>query len=328
MIDLSTNYMGLTLKNPIIVSSSALTNSVEKIEKLAKSGAGAVVLKSLFEEQITHETNHIAESNNQTDYPEAYDYIKSYTRSHDIGDYLSLIKNAKAATSIPVIASIHCYSSAEWIEFARQIEIAGADAIELNINILNTDKFTKEAESLDKYLQIVNQVSKAVAIPVAVKIGQQFSNMVSFIHQLHGAGAKAVVLFNRFFEPDIQIDKVELTNSEVFSTPFDYSKTLRWTAIASGQLKDATLSASTGIHTGETIVKMLLAGAQTTQICSAIYLNGPQVIEQMLQTLTHWMEMKKFNAIADFRGALNYKNIPNPAVYERTQFMKYFASIE
>ena len=326
-MNLQTNYMGLVLKNPLVVSSSALTNGVAKIKKLEEAGAGAVVLKSLFEEQIAYESNQLVD-NMQGDYPEAYDYIKNYTRNNGVSDYVNLIKEAKSAVSIPVIASIHCYSSEEWVDFARQLQTAGADALELNINILNTDTYSDCRTVEEKYFQIVSQVAKSVTIPVAVKIGNQFSDLVAFVKNLYAAGAKGVVLFNRFFQPDIDIDKMTITSAEVFSSPSDYALSLRWVAIVSGQIKEVHLSASTGIHDGQTVVKQLLAGAQTVQVCSAIYLQGGEVITQMLNDLTSWMTQKGFKEISEFRGRLNYGGIPDQAVYERTQFMKYFASGE
>ncbi len=326
-MNLQTNYMGLILKNPLVVSSSALTSSVEKIKKLEAAGAGAVVLKSLFEEQIAYESNSLV-NNMQGDYPEAYDYIKNYTRNNGVADYVNLIRETKSSVSIPVIASIHCYSSEEWVDFARQLQSAGADALELNINILNTDKYSDCRSVEEKYYQIISQVTKAVSIPVAVKIGHQFSDLVAFVKNLYAAGARGVVLFNRFFQPDIDIEKMTLTSAEVFSSPQDYALSLRWVAIISGQLKNAHLSASTGIHDGGTVVKQLLAGAQTVQVCSAIYLQGAGLLTQMLEDLTAWMAHKGFKDISEFRGRLNYAGIPDQAVYERTQFMRYFASGE
>lgn len=326
-MNLQTNYMGLVLKNPLIVSSSALTNGVDKIRKLEEAGAGAVVLKSLFEEQITYEGNVLVD-NVQSDYPEAYDYIKNYTRNNGVADYVNLIRGAKSIVSIPVIASIHCYSSEGWVDFAQQLAAAGADALELNINILNTDKYSDCRSVEEKYYQIVSQVSKSVSIPVAVKIGNQFSDLVAFVKNLYAAGAKTVVMFNRFFQPDIDVEKMVITSSEVFSSPQDHALTLRWVAIVSGQVKNAQISASTGIHSGEAVVKQLLAGAQTVQVCSAVYLQGAGVITEMLNELTRWMNQKGFNGIDEFRGRLNYSGIPDQAIYERTQFMKYFASGE
>ncbi len=326
-MNLQTNYMGLVLKNPLIVSSSALTNGVEKIKKLEAAGAGAVVLKSLFEEQIAYESNHL-DNSMAGDYPEAYDYIKSYTRNNSVSDYVKLVREIKSSVSIPIIASIHCYSSEEWVGIARELQSAGADALELNINVLNTDKHGNCYDVEEKYYHIVKQVAKAVSIPVSVKIGSQFSNLVAVVKNIYASGAKGVVVFNRFFQPDIDIEKMTMISAEVFSSPNDYVQSLRWVAILSGQLKNVHLSASTGVHSGEVVIKQLLAGAQTVQICSSIYLHGASVLTRMLNDLSGWMTHKGFKNIDEFRGKLNYAGIADQAIYERTQFMKYFASGE
>ena len=284
-MNLQTNYMGLVLKNPLIVSSSALTNGVEKIKKLEAAGAGAVVLKSLFEEQIAYESNHL-DNSMAGDYPEAYDYIKSYTRNNSVSDYVKLVREIKSSVSIPIIASIHCYSSEEWVGIARELQSAGADALELNINVLNTDKHGNCNDVEEKYYHIVKQVAKAVSIPVSVKIGSQFSNLVAVVKNIYASGAKGVVVFNRFFQPDIDIEKMTMISAEVFSSPNDYVQSLRWVAILSGQLKNVHLSASTGVHSGEVDIKQLLAGAQTVQICSSIYLHGASVLTRMLNDLS------------------------------------------
>lgn len=324
---LSTNYMGLTLRNPLIVSSSSLTNSVEKIKKIEQAGAGAVVLKSLFEEQIAYESHQLSQSM-ESEYPEAYDYIKGYTRDHGVADYVSLVRDAKKSVSIPIIASIHCYSAQEWVSLAKELQEAGADALELNINVLNTQKYGESSKVEEKYYQIVQSVTKSVSLPVSVKIGSHFTDLVSFVQKLYASGAKAVVLFNRFFEPDIDIEKMSFKSSEVFSSPADYTTSLRWVAILTGQIKDAQVSASTGVHDGAALIKQLLAGAQTVQVCSALYLHGTGVVTKMLSELNSWMERKEFYELNQFRGTLNYQGIPDPAIYERTQFMRYFASGE
>lgn len=328
MANLETKYLGLTLKNPIIVSSSGLTNSVEKIGKLVNAGAGAVVLKSLFEEQINHEANNIIHKGNGFDYPEAADYVKGYTRDNSVGDYLKLIKDAKEKYDIPVIASINCYSSDEWIGFARQMEEAGADALELNVYVVNTDRNSDPGEYEQLYVDIINNVSKVVNIPVVVKLGIYFSNLVNVVDRLSVSGAKGVVLFNRFYEPDIDINKMTLTPAEVFSNPSDMRRSLRWVAITSYKVKNIDISASTGVHDGTAVIKQLLAGATTVQTCSAIYKNGPEIITEMIGDLEKWMEEKGYNSVDEFRGKMSYGKIGDPALYERAQFMKYFSSYE
>jgi len=328
MANLETKYLGLTLKNPIIVSSSGLTNSADKIGKLVEAGAGAVVLKSLFEEQINHEINNIIYKGEGFDYPEAADYVKGYTRDNSVGDYLKVIKETKAKYDIPVIASINCFSSDEWVDFAQQIQEVGADALELNVFVLNTDKNSNPEEYEHLYIDVVTNVSKVISIPVSVKLGLYFSNLVNVVNRLSVSGAKGVVLFNRFYEPDIDINKLSLTSAEVLSSPADMRRTLRWVAITSDKVKNIDISASTGVHDGEAVIKQLLAGATSVQTCSAVYKHGPKVITEMLDALTKWMNEKSFKSIDDFRGMMSYSKIENPAVYERAQFMKYFSSYE
>lgn len=326
MINLETNYIGLKLKNPVIVSSSGLTNSLDKIKQIEKAGAGAVVLKSLFEEQINHEAGKMmGQSQN---YPEAEAYIRTYTKSHSVGQYLKLIGSAKKETTIPIIASINCVSVDDWTGFAKQIQEAGADALELNIHIVptNVDRSSQEIEQV--YYSIVEKVKEDLSIPIVVKIGYHFSNLNQFVNGLFYRKVKGVVLFNRFYQPDIDIDKLELISSEVFSSPAEIRNSLRWVGILSDKVKNIEISASTGIHDGAAVVKFLLAGAQTVQVCSVLYKKGTQYLGDIIQDISTWMETKKYNTIDEFRGKLNYGTKGDPAIYERTQFMKYFSGIE
>jgi len=325
MPNLETKYMGLTLKNPIIVASSGLTNSIGKIKDLEKAGAGAVVLKSIFEEQINNEVNHLINRDPQNQYPEAEDYIWNYTRNNSITHHLNLLSEAKKETEIPIIASINCMSASEWTVFAKDFENAGADALELNLFFVPTDRH-KTAEEIEQlYLKVVSEVKKSVTIPVSVKIGFYYTNLVAMTDKLVANGANALVLFNRFYEPDINIDKMELTASEVFSSPSDIRRSLRWVGLISSQLPKVEIAAATGIHDGEAVIKQLLAGAQVTQVCSSVYINGSQVVAGMVADLQAFMKKWNFKKIEDFRGRLSYKNIPDPMLYERAQFMKYFS---
>ncbi len=328
MANLETTYLGLKLKNPVVVGSSGLTNSVEKIVKLRDAGVGAVVLKSLFEEQINHDVNRMLYTGQGLDYPEAMDYITSYSRNNSVSEYIQLIKDAKAAVDIPVIASINCFSADEWIDFARQIENAGADAIELNLFVVNTDKNSDPSEYEELYLQIAKSVSEVVTIPVSMKLGLYFSNLVAVVNKLSVSGAKGVVLFNRFYEPDIDINNLTLTSAEVFSSPADIRRSLRWVAIVSDKIKNVDVAASTGVHDGDAVIKQLLAGAKAVQVCSAVYKNGPEIVTRMLNKLEMWMDEKGFKSVDDFRGAMSYRKIQNPALYERAQFMRYFSKFE
>lgn len=325
MPNLETKYMGLTLKNPIVVASSGLTNSVEKIKDLEAAGAGAVVLKSIFEEQINNEVSSLINRDPQNQYPEAEDYIWNYLRNNSITHHLELLSEAKKVVNIPIIASINCMSASEWTVFAKEFEDAGADALELNLFYVPTDR-KKTAEEVELlYLKVVSEVKKKVKIPVSVKIGFYFTNLISMADKLVANGADALVLFNRFYEPDINIDKMELVASEVFSSPADIRRSLRWIGLISSQLPKVEIAAGTGIHDGEAVIKQLLAGAQVTQVCSSVYINGSQVIAGMLDDLRTFMRKWNFKKIDEFRGRMSYKNIPDPQMYERAQFMKYFS---
>ncbi|MDD2797271.1 MAG: dihydroorotate dehydrogenase-like protein [Bacteroidales bacterium] len=323
MSKMETTYAGLELKNPIIISSSGLTNAPQRVLSLEKAGAGAVVLKSLFEDQINMLMNQYNEYN---EYPEAFDYIRSYSETFSIAEYSRLIKETKELCTIPIIASIHCFSTGSWSHYAKMLEDAGADAIELNISIMNTGRQPINVEEM--HVQILKNVRKEIEIPIIVKIGDNFTNLVSVVESLHGNGAAAVVLFNRYYQPDINIIKQTFTAGQVFSKPEDLSNTLRWTAVMTGVLPQIEISTSTGVHDWEAAVKMLLAGATTVQICSAVYQQGEIIISEFITCIEEWMLQNGYESIEDFRGKLNYKNIPNPSTYERTQFMKYFSNMK
>ncbi len=326
MTNLKTTYMGLELANPIIVASSGLTNSVEKIKGLEAAGAGAVVLKSIFEEQINNEVSYLLKRDPQNLYPEAEDYIRNYTRNNSIEQHLSLIKEAKEQTNIPIIASINCISSKEWTSFAKDFEDAGADALELNLFVVPTSRNESSEEIEQLYIDVLKKVKKQVKIPVSVKIGFYFTNLISMAEKLKANGAAAITMFNRFYEPDIDIEKMELTASEVFSTSSDIRRSLRWIGMTSAALPTLEIAASTGIHDGVAVIKQLLAGAQVTQLCSVVYIRGAQVIAGMLKELEAYMKKWNFKTIEDFRGRLSYSKIGDPLLYERAQFMKYFSN--
>ena len=324
MIDLSITFAGLKMKSPIIVSSSGLSSSLERIRKMATAGAGAVVMKSLFEEQIMHEaTNLLAES----DYPEAGDYIRTYARENSLDSYLSLLSSAKEAVDIPVMASINCVSGDEWIDFAGKIEEAGADALELNIYFLPIDKEKDPREYEKAYLELVSKVKKLTSLPIIVKLGNGFSNITWMVNQLYIRGVAAVVLFNRFYAPDINTDDLSFGSSEVLSSPAELRNSLRWIGIVSSQVDQLDLAASTGVHSGMAVVKQILAGATAVQVCSVLYRNGVDYIKEMITEMKKWMEKNQFESAADFRGRMNYSSLKDPSVYERAQFMKYFSSM-
>lgn len=324
-MDLSVKYLGYTLKNPVIVGSSGLTNSVEKIKRLAKNNAGAVVLKSLFEEQILQHSSREAENYL---YPEAYDYIQEYSKSYGIDKYLNLIENARKEVDIPIIASLNARTDGEWVDFAKKIEAAGAHGIELNISILpfNPETDCKTIEKL--HLKILENVKSKVSIPLSVKISSFSSGLANLIQQISWSKTVgSIIMFNRFYNPDIDINKMELTTSNVFSFAEDLMPSLRWIAMLSEKF-DTQFVASTGIYTGEDLVKQLLVGADATQVVSAIYKHGESYINTIISQLKDWMEEKKYYKISDFKGKLSMSKLPNPNVFERVQFMKYYGSEE
>ncbi len=322
--DLSVTYAGLTLKSPVIVSSSGLTSSVERIKKIANAGAGAVVLKSLFEEQIQYEVGELIGG---ADYPEALDYINTYARDNSVQQYLKLISDSKKAVDIPVMASINCHSASEWTDFAFEIEEAGADAVELNIYYpgINPEKDPREYEKV--YLDIVDEVQKKVKIPVVIKLGSHFTNLAWFVHQLQIRKVAAVVLFNRFYAPDIDPETMTMGAAEVLSTPAEIRNSLRWVGIISSKIDKIDIAASTGVHSGLGVIKQLLAGAEAVQICSVLYRNGVDYTKNIVNEVKNWMEKKQYWNIEEFRGKMNYSNLADPETYERAQFIKYFSKM-
>ncbi|GHV50823.1 diguanylate cyclase [Bacteroidia bacterium] len=323
MIELKTKYAGLALRNPVIVGSSGLTSQAERVKEYEKAGAGAVVLKSLFEEQIEMQCAGMQDTSG---FPEAVDYIYEYVKANQVNNYLELIKKCKDACTIPVIASINCYKADVWIDFARQIELAGADAIELNIYYLETGLAHDYDANCHLYASIIRKVKEAVSIPVVIKLGKSFGNIPAIVHLLKGNGADGVVLFNRFYQPDININTMQIVSGHVFSSHSDLSDTLRWTAIVSGKVPGISIASSTGVHDWEDVVKCLLAGASAVQMVSALYTHGPEIISQVLTCMEEWMSHSQYGSLSQFQGNLNYAKIDDPAMYERAQFMKYFSN--
>ena len=325
MVDLTTNYLGLQLKNPIIVGSSGLTDSIEKIKKLASHGAGAVVLKSIFEEEITHEYEKIMAEEAPKRYKDEFlDYLDYRIREQNLEKYVSLISGAKKEVDIPVIASVNCASKHEWTNFAKEIEAAGADALEVNMFVLPTNLNKTPAENEQLYFEVIKQLKDKIKIPIAFKISYYFSNLAYTIQQLSKSGIEGLVLFNRFYSPDFDIEKMEVTSGNVLSHPDEMTMTLRWIAIMANRV-NCDLVASTGVHNGEAVVKQLLAGANAVQVVSTLYNNGPEKIQNMLKDIKKWMIGQNFEKIEDFRGKMSQAESGNPAVYERVQFMKYFS---
>ena len=325
-MDLRTNYLGFTLQNPIIVGSCGYTYSVKDVKSLVENGAAAIVLKSIFEEEIVWEmeSNLAQMQRPMTIYPEIYDFFDLETIEDSVTKYLNLISECKKEVDVPIIASVNCISSHEWVPFARRIEEAGADALELNIFIMPSDLNRTSQENEKMYFEIIDSVVSVAKIPVAVKLSYYFTNLASMIKQISERGVKGIVLFNRFFEPDFDLDTFTVVPTNVLSSPSDLGKSLRWIAIMSERV-NCDLCASTGVHDGKAVIKQILAGAKAVQIASAIYRKGPKVIGEMLEEIKNWMNEKGFNSLDDFRGRMSQSRSLNPAVYERAQFMHYFS---
>ncbi|MDD5507270.1 MAG: dihydroorotate dehydrogenase-like protein [Bacteroidales bacterium] len=320
-MDISTSYMGLQLTSPVIVSSSRLTSSVENIKLYARKGAGAIVLKSLFEEQIVADIAAKLDDHPMYYwYPRAAEHIMELSKEHGVNEYLQLIRQVKESVSIPVIPSVNCVSAIGWTSFVKKLQEAGADAIELNIAIFPFDESTPGCDIEDVYVEILRQVKSEVTIPVAVKIGSYFSNLPRMIRSLTEAGADGIVMFNRFFRPDIDIDSVSIVFDNYLSSPVEITEPLRWIGSVSNKV-NCDISASTGIHDYTGVVKVLLAGAKAAQVCTTIYKNGPDVITQINEDLALWMKMRHYQRIEQFRGKI-LQGKEKTGSFERIQFMR------
>ena len=328
-MDLTTSYLGLELKNPIIAGSCGLTGTLNGVISLEEQGAGAVVLKSIFEEEILLDVNaRLKEAKESpmiySGLSETLDYIDLHIREENLKKYLQLIQDVKKAVSIPVIASINCISHEDWIHFTRRMEDAGADALELNVFLNPADFKNKEFEKA--YFMIIEKVLAAVRIPVAIKISKYFTRLGLTVKALSETGIAGLVMFNRFYTPDIDIERIELTTPRIFSTRDELNETLRWVAVLSERIS-CNIAASTGIHTGEDVIKVLLAGATAVQVVSTLYRNGPEQLHGMLKKLEDWMKAKGFESLDQFRGKISRMYGADPAAFERMQFMKHFSDI-
>ncbi len=327
MSDLSTTYMGLELQNPLLVASCSLTKTAEGVKKCADAGAAAVVLKSLFEEQIDVEIKDMEKHLMPYWHPEALDYVQEMGMSFGPKEYIAIIKEARKEVSIPVIASLNCISPKWWVAYAKQIVDAGADALELNIAIMPSDTERNGKEIEDIYLKIISEVQEHIQIPIAVKIGPYFTSLGRFATELRKNGATAVVLFNRFYQPNIDIEKMELAPGYNFSSPEDMGLTMRWIALLSGRI-GCDLAASTGIHDAAGVIKQLLAGATVVQLCSTLYLNGLKQIKIILSELESWLNGHGFDSVNEIRGKLSQLESDKPELYERIQYIKALVGIE
>ncbi len=351
MVDLSTRYMGIPLRNPIVVGSSSLTGSLAGIKKCAEAGAGAIVLKSLFEEQISAETGQMSEYADYVGHGEAAEYLQGYGMELGPNDYLKLVGEAKKAVDVPIIPSLNCISHDRWGSYAKKLESAGADAIELNVGLMPTNAKQEGPAIEEEYYRILHNVKNQVRIPVAMKIGPYFSSFAHFTERLCHDKAEgppftvgwigsspepgkivwqavdALVLFNRFYQFDIDIDKMELVAGNPYSTSLELHTALRWIALLHGRV-DCDLVATTGIHNGADAVKQLLAGATVVQVCSALYQNGLGQVGRILEQIEAWMQAHSYTSLDQFRGKLSQARSDRPRYHERLQYIKLFGGIE
>lgn len=322
-----TKYLGLELNSPIIVGSCGLTADVDKMVEMEAAGAGAVILKSVFEEQIIYDikrnTHVVAPTDN---YGDSYEYIAAHVADDSLNKHFQMIRSAKQRLSIPVIGSINCFSYENWITYAIKFQEAGCDALELNMAILPYETNLSADDVERTFTQIINTLRKSVSIPVSIKVGTYFTDMAKQLQQLSWMGVQGVTLFNKSVQVDIDTENECLKNTSYLSAPEDLHNTLRWTAIMSKKMR-CDLAASTGVYSGDDVVKLLLAGATTVQVVSCLYKNGVSYLRDLNNGLTSWMEKKGYESIDKFRGKLAVQPNDHASVAMRTQFMKYFAEI-
>ena len=329
-MDLTTNYLGLKLRTPLVPSASPLSQELDNLKRMEDAGASAIVLHSLFEEQIAHERlelqHHLTQGTES--FAEALSYFPEPEEFHFGPDaYLNHIRRAKAAVDIPIIASLNGASLGGWTEFARQMEQAGADALELNIYYIPTAPELTTAQVEQTYLDILHAVKSAVQLPVALKLGPYFSNFANMAKQLDDAGADALVLFNRFYQPDFDLEALEVRTNILYSKPQALRLPLRWIAILYGRLH-AQLAATSGVHSAIDVLKLLMAGADVTMVCSVLYERGIDYLQSIEQHLCEWMEHHEYESVAQMRGSLSQQHCPDPTAFERALYLRALQSFQ
>ncbi|KYC53781.1 MAG: dihydroorotate dehydrogenase 2 [Candidatus Methanofastidiosum methylothiophilum] len=329
MIDLSTSYMGLKLKNPIVASSSPFWEDINNIKKAEKSGASAVVLHSLFQEQTEieqEELNRFLVEGSES-YAEAITYYPEIKEFKFLPDqYLELLKEAKENSGIPIIGSINGVSEGGWLKYAQKIENAGADALELNIYFISTDTSKTSLAIEENYVNLVKSVKQKVKIPVAVKLSPYFTSIPNIIKNLDKAGADAFVLFNRFYQPDIDIENLEVIPNLILSSNDELRLRVRWAAILCGKIRP-DIAITGGVHTGQDVIKSMMAGAKVAMMTSALIKNGIEHIEKTLNEVTDWLSKHEYESIKSIQGIMSQKNVASPLAYERANYMKTLGSI-
>lgn len=328
MVDLTTTYMGLTLKNPIVPSASPLSSSLDSIKRMEDAGAAAVTLHSLFEEQIEFEAEaltHFLEYGTDS-FAEALSYfpeVHEYRREPD--DYVEHIRKAKEAVDIPIIPSLNGVSTGGWTSYAKRFEEAGADALELNVYFIPTSFHLMSYDVEDLYVKLLKEVRKHVSIPVAMKLSPYFSAMPNMASLLDAEGAGALVLFNRFYQPDIDIEKLEVTPNLQLSSSVEMRLPLRWIAILYGHV-DCSLALTTGIHSTEDAIKAVMVGADVAHVCSVLLKEGVGKISELVDGLAVWMEEHGYDSVEQMKGSMSYKSVPEPAAFERANYQKVLNS--
>lgn len=323
MLNLKTRFFGLELNNPFIVASSSLTADSDKIKEFSDHGAGAIVLKSVFEEEIVNEYNEATSSRSAAHFNEFMDYFDYKIRDKVLANYGKLIKSAKQVSKVPIIASINCVSAGDWLQFASQVQDAGADAIELNLFVLPFDPTRKAEDNRRFYLDTVQALTSRLKVPVAVKISSYFSDLASICLELDAQKLAGITMFNRFSSPDVDIDKEKLVPAGVLSSANEYLLPLRWVGILSPRLK-TPIAASTAVYDAEQAIKMLLAGANAVQMASTFYKHGTAHLVKLLADLEAWMTNKGYESLADFKGKLSLTEAANPGIYARAQYLSSF----
>jgi len=327
-MELSTTYLGLRLKNPIVPSASPLSYTLDGMKRLEDAGASAIVMYSLFEEQIAHEAAELYHylSYGTESFAESLTYFPD-AKQYNLGpeQYVELIHKAKQSLGIPVIGSLNGISVGGWINYAKKIEEAGADAIELNVYYVPTDPLLSTTEIEDRYIEVLLAVKRTVRIPVAMKLSPFFSSMANMAKRLDSAGADGLVLFNRFYQPDIDLESLEVKPDVILSTPQAMRLPLRWIAVLYGNVK-ASLAATSGIHTAEDVLKLLMVGANVTMMCSALLKNGPEHIKNVLLDLERWMAEHEYVSVQQMRGSMSQKSVADPSAFERANYMKTLQS--
>jgi dihydroorotate dehydrogenase (fumarate) len=323
-MDLSTTYLSLKLKNPIVPSASPLSHTLDSMKRLEDAGASAIVMYSLFEEQIVHESAELkyyltygSESffEARSYFPELHDY--------NLGpeEYVELLHKAKKSLGIPLIASLNGVTAGGWAKYAKRIEEAGADALELNVYYIPTDATISSADVEDRYLEVLNEVKKAIKIPLAMKLSPFISSFSNFARRLELAGVNGLVLFNRFYQPDIDLEALEVRPGVVLSHSHDNRLPLRWIAIIRGNTK-VSLAATTGIHSAEDVLKLVMAGADVTMMCSSLLMHGPKHLTEVLQAIDQWMIEHEYVSIAQMKGSMSQASVADPSAFERANYMK------